>query len=92
MTTTVLEIELVDLVCIGSLHLHYVIYIYILTDSPPSPRPRASPAHMDLCILDQHGISLNTLSARCEPQGSTTAHPRGTLIITKDAGGVWCVD
>jgi hypothetical protein len=40
-----------------------------------------------LYSLDQHGISLNTLYARCE------AHMGGALLVMRDAGdavfGVW---
>ncbi|KAF7982682.1 hypothetical protein HWV62_27168 [Athelia sp. TMB] len=46
-----------------------------------------------LYSLDQHGISLNTLYTRCEPQGPSTSHPRGSLVVIKDSGdtifGVW---
>lgn len=48
-----------------------------------------------LYSLDQHGISLNTLYARCEfpPPGVGQPSPRGSLLILKDAGdalfGVW---
>ncbi|KZP32711.1 TLD-domain-containing protein [Athelia psychrophila] len=46
-----------------------------------------------LYSLDQHGISLNTLYTRCEPQGPSNSHPRGTLVVVKDSGdtifGVW---
>jgi hypothetical protein len=49
-----------------------------------------------LYILNQHGISLNTLYARCEPQGPTTGHTRGTLVVINDAGdvvfGAWVVE
>lgn len=41
-----------------------------------------------LYSLDQHGISLNTLYARCEPQGPTSTHPKGSLVIMKDSGDV----
>lgn len=46
-----------------------------------------------LYSLDQHGISLNTLYTRCEPQGPTISQPKGSLVVLKDSGdavfGVW---
>ncbi|KAJ7658497.1 TLD-domain-containing protein [Mycena rosella] len=47
--------------------------------------------------LDQHGISLNTLYARCGPPASSRiAHPRGALVVIQDAAGTlfgaWVAD
>ena len=46
-----------------------------------------------LYSLDQHGISLNTLYTRCEPQGPTSSQPKGSLVVLKDSGdavfGAW---
>ena len=46
-----------------------------------------------LYSLDQHGISLNTLYTRCEPQGPISSQPKGSLIVLKDSGdavfGAW---
>lgn len=46
-----------------------------------------------LYSLDQHGISLNTLYTRCEPQGPMSSQPKGSLIVLKDSGdavfGAW---
>lgn len=46
--------------------------------------------------LDQHGISLNTLYARCEPRIPSRAHPnplKGGLLVIQDANeavfGAW---
>ncbi|KAJ7811841.1 hypothetical protein B0H14DRAFT_3479371 [Mycena olivaceomarginata] len=39
--------------------------------------------------LDQHGISLNMLYARCAPPSSLcTPHPKGVLIVMQDAAGM----
>jgi hypothetical protein len=84
MTSKVLEIELV---CIGSLRLYYVLNTHIYPQIRPHPPALARlPRTWTLYSLDQHGISLNTLYARCKPQGLTTARPRGTLMVMKDAG------
>ncbi|KAJ7854714.1 TLD-domain-containing protein [Mycena olivaceomarginata] len=47
--------------------------------------------------LDQHGISLNTLYARCAPPSSSRPpHPKGALVVMQDAAGmlfgVWVAD
>ncbi|KIM74762.1 hypothetical protein PILCRDRAFT_14200 [Piloderma croceum F 1598] len=46
-----------------------------------------------LYSLDQHGISLNTLYTRCEPQAPTSSQPKGSLVVMKDSGdaifGAW---
>lgn len=47
------------------------------------------PRHWTLLYsLDQHGISLNTLYARCEPRIPSRAHPnppKGGLLVVRDA-------
>jgi hypothetical protein len=47
--------------------------------------------------LDQHGISLNTLYARCAPPSSSRPpHPKGALVVMQDAAGMlfgaWVAD
>ncbi|KAJ7809001.1 hypothetical protein B0H14DRAFT_2380082 [Mycena olivaceomarginata] len=47
--------------------------------------------------LDQHGISLNTLYARCAPPSSShPPHPKGALVAMQDAAGMlfgaWVAD
>jgi len=86
MTSVVLEMKWVDLVCTSALHRPLMFYIYTHRTSPPSRVSRECTLHG----LDQHGISFNTLYARCEPQGTTTAHLRVTLVDAGDpVSGVW---
>ncbi|KAG8215521.1 TLD-domain-containing protein [Butyriboletus roseoflavus] len=56
---------------------------------PHLPALTKLPRHWTLLYsLDQHGISLNTLYARCEPRIPSRAHPnppKGGLLVIQDA-------
>ncbi|KAF8549618.1 TLD-domain-containing protein [Imleria badia] len=64
---------------------------------PHLPALTKLPRHWTLLYsLDQHGISLNTLYARCEPRVPSRAHPnppKGGLVVVRDADeavfGAW---